>query len=260
MEFDWANAEVEEFDWANASIEEPAIQGEPAVEYISGLASTFGYNDPEDNGMGAWGDPTNNPDIVGVSVNAREARDYFGDEDKAHNALVEVVNPATGKTLQAPIVDKGPADWVINRQGPTVDLTEGARRALGASAGLTKIQYRIIGHPKKEDLEAADAKLAEAQKKPPSAPGFDWANAEVEEFDWANAEIDKGHGAEVPAPRPVGPAYLSDDYLKGKTVKMHVTDPETGEASEEEADAVEAQSIVRGNIEIYTTLMDCLSK
>ncbi len=226
-----------------------------APSYTDGVATTFGYNDPIDNGMGAWGDPTNNPDIVGVSLPVSVTKAYFGDPNKAHNALVEVVNPATGKTIQAPIVDKGPAEWVIARQGPTIDLTEGARRELGAG-GKTFVKYKIIGH--EQPKQAAASELP---------PGF-----QVEQPDEELPEgfsVDKGHGAEVPmaevanasaTPRPAGPAYLPPDQLKGLTVKMGITDPETGETSEDEMDALEAQNMVKSNIGTYQALMDCLGK
>lgn len=112
-----------------------------------GIATTFGYNDREDNGIGAWGDRTDNPDIVGVSLNRRTLRNHFGDENLAHGAMVEVVNPKTGKTIIAPIVDKGPADWVVDRQGPTIDLTHAANALIGGS-GKTPVNFRIIGHSK----------------------------------------------------------------------------------------------------------------
>ena len=112
-----------------------------------GIATTFGYNDREDNGIGAWGDRTDNPDIVGVSLNRRTLRNHFGDENLAHGAMVEVVNPTTGKSIIAPIVDKGPADWVVDRQGPTIDLTHAANALIGGS-GKTPVNFRIIGHSK----------------------------------------------------------------------------------------------------------------
>lgn len=116
-----------------------------------GIATTFGYNDPEDNGIGAWGDRTNNPDIVGVSLPRQVLRNHFGDENAAHGAMVEILNPDTGKSVVAPILDKGPADWVVDRQGPTIDLTHAANQAIGGT-GKTQVKYRILGHDVFADL------------------------------------------------------------------------------------------------------------
>ena len=129
-----------------ASTESGVPQGyvrEDPPAFTEGLASTFGYNDPMDTGMGAWGDNTNDPNAYGVSLPRQTLIDHFGDEDEAQGALVEITNPATGRTTIAPIVDKGPADWVVNRQGPTIDVTEGVRRDLG-NTGLDAAQWRIL--------------------------------------------------------------------------------------------------------------------
>ena len=126
----------EGFQWLGADAPEAQTVNEPSRgggETEHGLASTFGYNDPEDNGVGAWGDITNDPNAFGVSLPTRDLRRIFGHEDAAYGALVEVHNPKTGATVTAPILDKGPANWVINRQGPTIDITEGVRRELGHS-------------------------------------------------------------------------------------------------------------------------------
>ena len=219
-------------EWIDIGREEDWV--DVGTGYTSGLATTFGYNDREDNGLGAWGTPTNNPDLVGVSLPVSTTTAFFGNANKAKDALVEVVNPATGKKIIAPIVDKGPAEWVVARQGPTIDLTEGARRALGAG-GKTPVQYKILGH--------------ETEDQWVDMPGQDVS-----------------HGQEVPqqaASTPEGsvsPTYLSDEQLKDKTVKLRTTDPASGEAYEEETDAATAQNLIKGNIDTYSMLMDCLSK
>ena len=265
-------------------------------DYTSGVATTFGYNDPIDNGIGAWGTRTNNPDIVGVSLPVSTTRAYFGDPNKAKDALVEVFNPSTGKTIQAPIVDKGPAEWVVARQGPTIDLTEGARRALGAG-GKTPMQWKIIGQVPEEGWEPAPEEEGWVEapgqedidhgKEVPKAialtddelrqraragtPGEDLEHAPIEyglqKVQRASAPIDiaarydpsKPLG-EKQQPIPVRPAYLPDEQIKGKMVKLHTTDPASGEAIEEETDAVTAQNFVKGSIDTYSMLMDCLLK
>jgi len=120
-----------------AEVKTPAA-GIPAV------ATTFGYNDPEDNGIGAWGDVTNSPDVHGVSLPLDVLRQQFGDPDKAHGQLVRVTNPQTGKSVVAPILDKGPASWVVARQGNTIDLTHATNQAIGGT-GKTPVQYSFEG-------------------------------------------------------------------------------------------------------------------
>ncbi len=39
--------------------------------FTKGLATTFGYKDPEDNGVGAWGHKTNDPNIMGRACRSR---------------------------------------------------------------------------------------------------------------------------------------------------------------------------------------------
>jgi hypothetical protein len=115
--------------------------------YESGLSSQFGAMDidnPEEEHIGAWGDDITSPDAVGVALPTSTLKEHFGDEDAARGALVEVVNPDTGRKIVAPIIDKGPGTGVIERQGPTIDLTAGAVKELGHSGGLDKAQWRII--------------------------------------------------------------------------------------------------------------------
>jgi len=106
---------------------------------IPATASTFGYNDPQDNGVGAWGDVTNDPNIHGVSLPVSVLRNKFGDENKAHGQLVKVTNPDTGDSIVAPIVDKGPAERLKDR----IDLTYATNKAIGGT-GLTPVQYSFV--------------------------------------------------------------------------------------------------------------------
>lgn len=232
--------------------------------YTSGIATTFGYNDSGDSGVGAWGTPTNNPDLVGVSLPRKVLAEQFGDENKAKGAMVEVVNPASGKKIVAPIVDKGPADWVIERQGPTIDLTEGARKAL-ASASKTPMQWRFIGGQPTQEKTASIPTGGQVRAGEAIAPTTTLAS-NVDQG-WVDVK-DISHGQEVPqaaaaSPSPMGsvsPTYLPEEDIKGKMVKLRTTDPTSGEAFVEETDAATAQSFIKGNIDTYTTLMDCLSK
>lgn len=148
------------------------VLNEPSDATTAALASEFGYNDPEDSGVGAWGDDTNNPDVVGVSLPRHVLREAFGDEGAAHKALVEVTNPTTGKKIVAPILDKGPAAWVEARDGsPAIDLTHGANSILGGD-GKSPMQYRILGHtptglPPGFQLDGSPTQQPSAAKLPP---------------------------------------------------------------------------------------------
>jgi hypothetical protein len=119
--------------------------GEPSSKGgYRGPATTFGYQDPQDNGIGFWGTPTNNPHVVGVSLSRKALRENFGPdyEQTAYGKPVQVTNPATGNTIVAPIVDIGPAGWVEARQGSTIDLTHAANQALGGT-GKTQMEWKV---------------------------------------------------------------------------------------------------------------------
>ena len=132
------------FEWeTDPAVNPMGLPADSGSGYTEGLATTFGYQDPGESPVGAWGYDLSTPNAYGVSLPRQTLRDYFGDENEAEGALVEVTNPKTGRTIIAPIVDKGPADWVIDRQGPTIDLTEGARQAIG-NGGMDPATWRIL--------------------------------------------------------------------------------------------------------------------
>jgi len=123
-------------------------------------------------------------------------------------------------------------------------------------------QYRLAGGEVLPGLEKRRQKELEFFHSGEGKPSG-------EEGEWITMPApDAGHGSEVPevaASEPKGsvsqgPTYLPDDQLKGKMVKIRTTDPGSGESIEEETDAMTAQSFIKGNIDTYTTLMDCLSK
>lgn len=111
----------------------------------AGCATAFGLNtsgtgpDPIDNGKGAWGDNTKNRNIVGVSLPIPVINAYQAAHGSAHNICVEIFNPTNGKTIMAPIVDKGPATWT----GNALDLTYKANQMLGGD-GKDFMTYKII--------------------------------------------------------------------------------------------------------------------
>ncbi len=115
--------------------------------YRTGLATTFGFNDPMDSGYGRWGDRTNNTTLNGVALPREVLAGLFGPggagDKNWHGRMIEVVNTLTGAVAKLPIVDIGPGKGPQSR-GVVIDLTEGAKRLLGAN-GLTPIAYRVPG-------------------------------------------------------------------------------------------------------------------
>lgn len=140
----------------------------PLGGLTKGVATTFGYKDSGDNGVGAWGDKTNNPDVKGVSLPIETLRQHFGNENKAHGKMVEVTNPETGITKVYPIVDKGPAKWVVDRQGPTIDLTHAANQELGGT-GKTPMTWRIVDGAETPPANSAN-QIAPPAPKPSETP------------------------------------------------------------------------------------------
>src|SRR4029077_2286368 len=177
-------------------------KGHSADEFLSeqrsskggyrGPATTFGYNDPQDNGIGFWGTPTNKPDIVGVSLSRKALAENFGSdyEKTAFGKPVQVTNPQTGKTIVAPIVDIGPAGWVEARQGSTIDLTHAANQALGGT-GKTQMEWKV--------KLSADDFLSSEEATPQVGKG-------VSADDFLSGEAEPS--AEPPAPPAPPPGYM----------------------------------------------------
>jgi hypothetical protein len=165
------------------------------------LATEFGYNDPEDNGVGAWGDITNNPYIQGVSLNRGLLKKQFGDENKAHGQLVKVTNPDTGKSIVAPIIDKGPADWVVDRQGNTIDLTHAANQAIGGT-GKTPVQYEFVNEqaqksPQSTGLFGGYEMLPQGQEQSQDKVNEALANLSKEQSD--KSKVSSGKASQLTA-------------------------------------------------------------
>ena len=111
--------------------------------YITGHATTFGYNDPQDSGVGApklGGLSTNNTDLIGIAVPQGALQSYVS----AHpadwrKARVDVVT-GNGRHVLVPIVDLGPRDT----SGAVVaDFTQGLTNLVG-NTGEQNYQFRII--------------------------------------------------------------------------------------------------------------------
>ena len=113
--------------------------------YITGRATTFGYKDKGDPGVGAprLGQlSTNNQDLVGVAIPEGALREFVS----AHpadwrKARVEVVTQ-DGRSIMVPIVDLGPHD-TSDKRGVVADFTQGLTNLLG-NTGDQNYKFRII--------------------------------------------------------------------------------------------------------------------
>ena len=110
---------------------------------ITGKATTFGYNDPQDSGVGApkLGQlDTNNRDLVGIAVPEEALRAYVGAHPQSWRTARVQVTTSDGKSVLVPIVDLGPRDT----SGKVVaDFTQGLTD-LTKNTGEQNYQFRII--------------------------------------------------------------------------------------------------------------------
>jgi N-acetylmuramoyl-L-alanine amidase len=134
---------------ASAGAQARAASGKGAADsggsFISGKATNFGYNDPDDNGVGApklGGLSTNNTSLVGIAVPQAALQAYVGAHPASwRTARVEVVT-GDNRHLLVPIVDLGPKD-TSDQRGVVADFTEGLARLTGNTADQN-YQFRII--------------------------------------------------------------------------------------------------------------------
>ena len=110
---------------------------------ITGKATTFGYNDPEDNGVGATklGQlDTNNRDLIGAAIPEAALRAYVGANPGSWRTARVQVTGANGQQVLVPIVDLGPRDT----SGKVVaDFTQGLTDLTG-NKGDQDFGFRII--------------------------------------------------------------------------------------------------------------------
>ena len=139
------------FEWGGVGGQPGAsgatAKGTPADtgNYITGKATTFGYNDPQDSGVGApklGGLSTNNTDLIGVAVPQEALQSYVS----AHpadwrKARVDVVGQ-NGQHVLVPIVDLGPRDTSPER-GVVADFTQGLTNLTG-NTGDQNYSFKII--------------------------------------------------------------------------------------------------------------------
>lgn len=112
------------------------------IPYTGASATVFGgKNDPEDNGLSAFGGKTGPGAKEGTAIPQALLAAKFPGKDKkwlAENVRT-VVRGSDGVAHSLALVDLGTAEWVWERaQRPTLDLTEGAARQLGGKVTYTK--------------------------------------------------------------------------------------------------------------------------
>jgi hypothetical protein len=119
-----------------------SMNGSAGGGMYPGLATMFGLNpdgsvDKQDNGVGAWGANTRDPNLAGVAVHPEELQAMGIPQSQWPNVKVAVTNPSTGKSGIFPNVDK------LGNPNAGVDLTYGAGKQLGAT-GADHIVYHIL--------------------------------------------------------------------------------------------------------------------
>ena len=112
---------------------------------ITGKATTFGYNDPQDSGVGApkLGQlDTNNKDLVGIAVPEAALRAYVGAHPASWRTARVQVTGANGQQVLVPIVELGPGD-TSDQRGVVADFTQGLTD-LTKNTGEQNFGFRII--------------------------------------------------------------------------------------------------------------------
>lgn len=155
-----------------------------------GNTTTFGldYNtggyDSQDNGKGAFGYNTRDPNLEGASLPIEVIKQSIGDytrDPKIYAAIkrgdyqVNVTGP-DGKSRLIPIVDAGPAEWT----GNALDLTYKSSHDFN-TGGKAKLGYQIIGpdggpvlvkgfHPGSISRTNWDDHIGSSRKQIPAGP------------------------------------------------------------------------------------------
>ena len=114
----------------NMVLEPYGIVNPSTVMTIFGLQWDGKTPDPGDNGKGAWGANTRNPDLVGCALPIKLLTETFGGltPDHIQGNVIEVYSHVTEKTVYTvDIVDEGPAAWTHR----LIDGTWGLHKSLG---------------------------------------------------------------------------------------------------------------------------------
>lgn len=131
------------------------VIGDPGSPYsLSCIGTCFGYEDPGDNGEGAWGLDTNNKTVVAASIPIPILMATCGSVKKADVSKYTVSVIANGKTvINIQIGDEGPGFDVGGRHGliaeangtfHALDMTCGLCTALGLKYDANSGSYPVV--------------------------------------------------------------------------------------------------------------------
>ena len=95
------------------------------------------------------GTKTHDPNFMAASLSESALAEEGIPVDRAGDYDVIVRSETTGKKVRVPIGDLGPAKYVEDRQGRTVDFTGAVHRALGTK-GKDPVVYRVVPRAFKE--------------------------------------------------------------------------------------------------------------
>jgi hypothetical protein len=116
-----------------------------STRYERSKVSWFGGgSDPEDNGKSAWGGSNNA--VPGVAIPSKMLKAIYGHDKGANGQFsdgkVRVkarLADGTEKEMIVPIVDKGTAEWVVQRDGMKLDLNQTLAQQLGGSVSANRL-------------------------------------------------------------------------------------------------------------------------
>jgi hypothetical protein len=129
-----------------AANQQEAEQG----DWKDATATSFGTNkdgtlDKADNQNGYYaGAKTGDSSYMGASLSRAALKEYGIDPDNREQVAKYQVEVRNGdNVVRVPIADQGPAKWVENRQGRTLDLTGAVHRELKTNE-KDPVQYRVV--------------------------------------------------------------------------------------------------------------------
>jgi hypothetical protein len=189
--------------------------------YVTGKATTFGYKDKGDPGVGAprlGTISTNDPDLVGIAVPEQALRQQIGANPAAwRQARVDVMTQ-DGRHMLVPIVDLGPGDTSPQR-GVAADFTQKLHGLLG-NTGEQTYGFKIIpnaGPDVEKDPQAFIAEQrqlmtgADTRPKPAATPGTGPASRGGRQFELVP---ESAVGATPPSPAETTQATADTQKLQ----------------------------------------------
>lgn len=176
-----------------ASFGGQSIKG-PGIPFTGAAATAFGgANDPDDNGLSAFGGKTGEGGKEGTAIPQAILAAQFPGRPKewlAENVRTVVVGP-DGVKHTMPVVDLGTAESVWQRAGrPTLDLTPGAVKRVGGKVSYTQ-DGKMSGVKGLDSLDFSVVSIDTGGKK---LTGMSWNDARQVWFDknrpTSNQQID----------------------------------------------------------------------